>query len=131
MKSSRRSFLQNAGIATTLAVTTPAALFAGQEQGSAPEKPLPAPIAKLKSRKSEAQPITTEERLSRLDRARQLMRDNKLDAIMMIGGTSLNYFTGIRWWLSERLFAMIVPAKGAPFYVSPAFEEDRAREQIA
>ncbi len=32
MESSRRSFLQNAGIATTLAITTPAARFAGQEQ---------------------------------------------------------------------------------------------------
>ncbi len=130
MKSSRRSFLQNAGIATTLAVAQPGAIFAQQEQESAPEKPLPAPIARLKSRKSEALPITIEERLLRLERAQQLMRDNKLDAIMMIGGTSLNYFTGIRWWLSERLFAMIVPAKGNPFYVSPAFEEDRAREQI-
>jgi Xaa-Pro dipeptidase len=130
MKSSRRSFLQNAGIATTLAVTQPGAMFAKQEQERAPEKPLPPAIAKLKSRKSEAQPITMEERLGRIERAQQLMRDNKLDAIMMIGGTSLNYFTGIRWWLSERLFAMIVPAKGTPFYVSPAFEEDRAREQI-
>ena len=130
MKSSRRSFLQNAGIATTLAVTQPGAIFGAQEQESAPEKPLPPAIAKLKSRKSEAQPITIEERLWRIERAQQLIRENKLDAIMMIGGTSLNYFTGIRWWLSERLFAMIVPAKGAPFYVSPAFEEDRAREQI-
>ncbi len=130
MKSSRRSFLQNAGIATTLAVAQPGAMFAEQEQERAPEKPLPPAIAKLKSRKSEAQPITSEERLGRIERAQQLMRDNKLDAIMMIGGTSLNYFTGIRWWLSERLFAMIVPAKGTPFYVSPAFEEDRAREQI-
>ncbi len=130
MKSSRRSFLQNAGIATTLAVTQPGAMFAEQEQERAPEKPLPPAIAKLKSRKSEAKPISIEERLGRIEHAQQLMRDNKLDAIMMIGGTSLNYFTGIRWWLSERLFAMIVPAKGTPFYVSPAFEEDRAREQI-
>jgi Xaa-Pro dipeptidase len=130
MKSSRRSFLQNAGIATTLAFAQPRAMFAEQEQERAPEKSLPPAIAKLKSRKSEAQPISIEERLARIERAQQLMRENKLDAIMMIGGTSLNYFTGIRWWLSERLFAMIVPAKGAPFYVSPAFEEDRAREQI-
>ena len=130
MKSSRRSFLQNAGIATTLAVTQPGAMFAEQEQERAPEKPQPPAIAKLKSRKSEAKPITIEERLGRIEHAQQLMRDNKLDAIMMIGSTSLNYFTGIRWWLSERLFAMIVPSKGTPFYVSPAFEEDRAREQI-
>lgn len=130
MKSSRRSFLQNAGIATTVAVARPGAIFAEQESAPAPEKPLPPAIARLKSRKSEAQPITVEERLWRIQRAQELMRDNRLDAILMIGGTSLNYFTGIRWWLSERLFAMIVPAKGTPFYVSPAFEEDRAREQI-
>ena len=49
----------------------------------------------------------------------------------MMGGTSLVYFSNIRWWNSERLFLMILPAKGAPFYVCPAFEEDRAREQIA
>jgi Xaa-Pro dipeptidase len=46
-------------------------------------------------------------------------------------GTSLNYFTGIRWWGGERLFAMVLPARGAAFYVCPAFEEGRAREQLA
>jgi len=48
-----------------------------------------------------------------------------------MGGTSLIYFTGIRWFMSERFFAMILPAKGDPFYVCPAFENDRAQEQIA
>jgi Xaa-Pro dipeptidase len=37
----------------------------------------------------------------------------------------------MRWWGGERLFAMVLPAKGKPFYVCPAFEEGRAREQIA
>jgi len=46
-------------------------------------------------------------------------------------GTSLRYFTGIRWWGGERMFALVLPAKGKPFYVCPAFEEGRAREQIA
>jgi Xaa-Pro dipeptidase len=128
MNSSRRRFLQNAGIAATSALAYPGSAFS---QSPAEEKALPAPIAKLKSRKAEAQPITPAEREERLDRARQLMGENKLDAILMIGGTSLLYFTGIHWWLSERLFAMIVPAKGTPFYVCPAFENDRAREQIA
>jgi Xaa-Pro dipeptidase len=45
--------------------------------------------------------------------------------------TSLSYFTGIRWWGGERLFAMVLPAKGTAFYVCPGFEEGRAREQIA
>ena len=131
MNSSRRRFLQNAGIAATVAAAQPAALLGQDGAAEKNDKNLPAPIAKLKSRKAEAMPITAEERQQRLERARQLMAENKLDAIMLIGGTSLVYFTGIRWWLSERLFAMIVPAKGNPFYVCPAFEEDRAREQIA
>src|ERR1700674_4985202 len=128
MRFTRRDFLQSAGVAATVALAQPGVAFA---QGEAPSKPLPAPIARLKSRRSEASPITVEERQQRTDQARRLMVDNKIDAIMMTGGTSLVYFTSIRWWMSERLFAMIVPAKGAPFYVCPAFEEDRAREQIA
>ena len=88
-------------------------------------------ITELKSRRDEAKPITVAERKDRLERARQLMQQNRIDAISMIGGTSLQYFTGIRWWNSERLFTFVLPQKGAPFYVSPAFEEDRAREQIA
>jgi len=47
------------------------------------------------------------------------------------GGTSLVYFTNIRWGGGERLFACVIPVKGAPFFVCPAFEEDRAKEQIA
>ena len=92
---------------------------------------LPPSIAKLQSRKSEAKPITLDERQQRLERARQLMRDNNLDAIVLAGGTSLSYFTAIRWGNSERLFAAILPAKGDAFYVCPAFEDGRAREQIA
>jgi Xaa-Pro dipeptidase len=88
-------------------------------------------IAALKNRRAEAKPITVAERKDRLERARQLMQQNRIDALCMIGGTSLSYFTGIRWWNSERLFTFVVPQKGTPFYVSPAFEGDRAREQIS
>jgi len=59
------------------------------------------------------------------------MVENRLDALMLTGGTSLVYFTNVRWGGSERLFALILPAKGEPFYVCPAFERDRAEEQIA
>ena len=59
------------------------------------------------------------------------MRENSLSAILLTQGTSLRYFTGIRWEGGERLFAMVLPAKGEAFYVAPAFEEGRAREQIA
>lgn len=125
----RRNFLQTTGLATTgLLISIKSASAA---QSDAQSANLPAPIARLKSRRAEVTPITTEERQQRLDKARQLMADNKLDAIMLIGGTSMVYFTNIHWWLSERLFAYILPVKSDPFYVCPAFEEDRAREQIA
>jgi Xaa-Pro dipeptidase len=88
-------------------------------------------IAQLKSLTGEAVPISVQERGERQEKARKLMRENNLSAILMTEGISLTYFTGIRWWGGERLFAMVLPAKGESFYVCPAFEEGRAREQIA
>jgi Xaa-Pro dipeptidase len=124
----RRTFLYSAGGASFVA-----GLADGQRRAedSVPLAKVPPAISALKSRHGEAKPITAAERRDRLERARQLMQQNKIDAVCMIGGTSLVYFTGIRWGNSERLFALVVPQKGNPFYVSPAFEEDRAREQIA
>ena len=95
------------------------------------EETLPPAIAALQSMHGEAKPITAEERGARQEKARQLMRENNLSAILLTQGTSLVYFTGIQWWGGERLFAMVLPAKGEAFYVAPAFEEGRAREQIA
>jgi Xaa-Pro dipeptidase len=81
--------------------------------------------------KEQAKPITLDERRERQEKARHLMEANRIDALLLMEGTSLDYFTGIQWWGGERLFAMVLPAKGAAFYVCPAFEEERAREQIA
>jgi len=92
---------------------------------------LPPSISDLKSMKDQATPISKEERATRQERARQLMAEQRIDAILIMQGTSLNYFTGIRWWGGERLFVMVLPAKGKAFYVCPAFEQARAREQIA
>ena len=122
----RRDFTKLASFGAGAALIPHSAL--GQENSAAS---LPPSIAKLQSRKGEAKPITLEERQQRMERARQLMRDNHLDAIVMAGGTSLLYFTNIHWGNSERLFAAVLPAKGEPFYVCPAFENGRAREQIA
>jgi Xaa-Pro dipeptidase len=58
------------------------------------------------------------------------MAANKINAILMAGGTSLLYFTGVRWGNSERLFAVVIPQRGTAFSVCPSFEEDRAREQL-
>jgi Xaa-Pro dipeptidase len=129
---SRRRFLEVGSVAAGVAATSSSLLgFAKSAQNKIEEQSLPSPIANLKSRKNEATPIQVEERAARLDRARILMTQNAIDAIVLMAGTSLNYFTGIRWWGGERLFAFVLPAKGAAFYVCPAFEEGRAREQIA
>jgi Xaa-Pro dipeptidase len=107
--------------------TTGGALAAAHFAAAQPDSP----IGKLKSRRAEAHPITNEERQSRVERAQKIMGEKKLNAIAMIGGTSLEYFSNVRWGVSERLFIMILPVKGEPFFVAPAFEKDRALEQIA
>jgi Xaa-Pro dipeptidase len=59
------------------------------------------------------------------------MKENGLDALYLTGGTSMVYFTNVRWGGGERLFAVVIPVQGEAFVVCPAFEEDRAREQLA
>jgi Xaa-Pro dipeptidase len=95
-----------------------------------PHGSLPPSIAALKSMRSQVRPITTDERRGRLDRARQLMHENKIDAMLLAGGTSLSYFTGMRWGNSERLFAALIPANGKSICVLPSFEDARAHEQL-
>jgi len=123
----RRHFLSASAAAAALPVFT---TVNGAAQTAAGITGLPPALAALKNRRSEAQPISAEEREKRFTRAQELMRARQIDAIALIGGTSLVYYTGIRWWNSERLFVCVLPQKGAPFYVCPAFEEERAREQM-
>ena len=124
---SRRSFLQAGTItaAASLATFTPAS---GAAESCAP---LPLAIASLKSMKSLARPITVDERTARQEKARQLMAAHHLDAILLMEGSSLKYFAGVEWWGGERLFALVLPAKGRALCVCPAFEEGRARELLA
>ena len=123
---SRRKFFQVAGAAGVVPLAS--RLLLAQNDTACGK--LPPSIASLKSLRAQAQPISVAERQERIEKARRLMRENHLDAIMLIGGTSMKYFANIDWWLSERTFTLILPEKGDPFFVSPAFEEDRAREQI-
>jgi Xaa-Pro dipeptidase len=54
----------------------------------------------------------------------------KYDALFIAPGTSLYYFTGVRWGLSERLLGLVVPRTGQPILIVPAFEEGRLREKL-
>ena len=57
-------------------------------------------------------PIGAAERLQRLARARDLMQRNGIGAIIVESGPSLDYFTGVQWWRSERLTGAVIPAAG-------------------
>ena len=79
---------------------------------------------------SHAKPITHDEYAQRQETARRYMKEAGIEAIFITGGTTLQYFTGAQWGLSERLFGLVLPAKGEPGWVAPAFEKGRALEQI-
>src|SRR5438128_5834592 len=116
----RRTFLRwsaAAGLGAAAAPRTASAL--GAQRASA-LKPMTAGIV----------PIADDERRARLDKARRLMAENGVGAIYLEGGSSLFYFTGVRWGSSERPFVAVIPAKGELAWDCPAFEEARARELI-
>lgn len=129
MSWSRRRFL---GTSAALAGVSLAGCRSAGEPGSgaAPSSEVPAPIRVLRPMTAGIVPISDDERRARMEKARALMREHRIDAIYLEPGSSLFYFTGIRWGLSERMFAMVLPARGEPAYVCPKFEEGRAREVI-
>jgi Xaa-Pro dipeptidase len=75
-------------------------------------------------------PISDAERLARIEKARRLMAENGIAAMFLEPGSSMYYYTGVRWSLSERPFGVVIPAKGELAYITPGFEEERARELI-
>jgi Xaa-Pro dipeptidase len=89
-------------------------------------------FATLKPLGNRVIPITSEEFQMRARHAQELMGrlDPNFDAIILGPGASLYYFTGIRWWLSERLLCLVLPRNGQPVLISPAFEESRMRESL-
>lgn len=90
--------------------------------------PSSSPMDKLTDMTTDIKPITKEERLSRIEKAQKLMAENKIQALYLDAGTSMEYFTGIKWGQSERMLAAIIPAKGDVKYVSPGFEAERVKE---
>jgi Xaa-Pro dipeptidase len=123
---SRRRFLQSAAAASSLA------LVPGAKAAEPPQDSPKADFSSLKPLGDRLKPITAEEFQERLNHAQQLMGMVKpnFDALFFAPGTSLYYFTGIRWGLSERLVGLVLPRLGKPVLVCPGFEEGRLREQL-
>ena len=76
-------------------------------------------------------PITPAEKARRLVAARDLMRRLGIGAVLVEAGPSLDYYTGIQWWRSERLTGVVIPAEGDPIIVTPFFEGPSIREMLA
>lgn len=85
----------------------------------------------LKSITAGAAPITREERLARIAKAQKLMRAEGLKALLIEAGTSMDYFSGVQWWRSERTTALIIPAEGEVVVVTPHFEAPSVSETLA
>ncbi|WP_313669889.1 Xaa-Pro peptidase family protein [Sandarakinorhabdus sp.] len=75
-------------------------------------------------------PIDAAERAGRIARAQALMANAGMAAIILEPGASLDYFTGVQWWRSERVTAAIIPASGEPIIVTPFFEEPSIRQSL-
>jgi Xaa-Pro aminopeptidase len=118
----RREFVASGALASGLALATPGL--------SGAQEPAPEMFSKLRPLGDRVHPITNDEFHARLLRAQELMGqlNPKFDALLLGPGSGLYYFTGIRWYLSERLLAAVIPRSGHPILVSPGFEEGRMRE---
>lgn len=124
---SRRNFLKSTAAASALALTPKANPLLEDAGGG-----LPPAFSALKPLGARVHPIAPDEFHDRLVRAQKLMSElaPNFDALFFAPGTSLYYFTGIRWQTSERLLGLLLPRTGDPILIVPGFEEGRLREKL-
>jgi Xaa-Pro dipeptidase len=136
LKPSRRGFLTG-----TAAASVSALAFGPPSRSQTPPSSLPPPFSTLKPLGARVRPVTPSEFAERIQQAQQLMSGAPspgkttsgaapCDTLFFAPGTSLYYFTGIRWGLSERLLGLVIPRVGNPILVVPGFEEGRLREKL-
>ncbi|HEY6047454.1 MAG TPA: aminopeptidase P family N-terminal domain-containing protein, partial [Sphingomicrobium sp.] len=113
----RRSFLTGTA-ATAAAMTVPLQRVFAEAAAELPPIPIPPPISSA-------------ERLQRMARARALMQQHGIGAVLVESGPSLDYLTGVQWWRSERLTAAVIPATGEPIIVTPFFERPSVAESLS
>jgi len=122
MSISKRDFLKFAGAATGSALLGAAC----SERGTAPGSGAVLPLIT-----DDVSPISVAERRARIERAQALMSANDIDAVLIEPGSAMLYFSGIDWWRSERLTALIIPREGEIAVVTPYFEEPSVRESMS
>lgn len=86
---------------------------------------------RLSSLIGQAQPIKASERKSRIEKAQRLMQERGIGALIIEAGSSLVYFTGIKWRRSERFTGVVITADGGFSVITPFFEEPTIRERMS
>jgi Xaa-Pro dipeptidase len=95
MCTDRRDFLRLSAFAAGATLLNGSLIEAGAEplqQANQPEA-----IRRLRRMTDGVVPISMDERKARIEKARKLMTDNRIDAIYIEPGTSMLYFTDMRW----------------------------------
>jgi Xaa-Pro dipeptidase len=125
MRITRRTFIKSAGL-----TIGSAALMGNAACDSSVNEEPPAAIQKLKSVTEGIVPISLDERLGRIEKARMLMDENSIDVIFLEPGSSMTYFCDISWWRSERMLGLFIFANGEIVYICPKFEENKLHERM-
>ncbi|MDH4108199.1 MAG: Xaa-Pro peptidase family protein [Gammaproteobacteria bacterium] len=118
MKLSKREFLQ---------LTGAAGVAAAMPAGSATL----AAVTGLENITGGLAVISVDERRARVAKAQRLLAEHGIDALLLEAGSALVYFTGVRWWRSERYTGAIIPRDGEIAFVTPYFEEPSVRESMS
>ena len=113
----KREFLRLSGAAGVTASLPLAALSASSTD-------------RLEDMTNDAVPIGVDERKARVAKAQRLMQEQNVDALILEAGSALIYFTGVRWWRSERYTGAVIPREGEIAFVTPYFEEPSVRESM-
>src|SRR5947207_6502499 len=132
MCTDRRDFLKASAGVVGASLLAPKFSFAATDDVDRLQQRQDVPdlIKRLPRMTKDVVPITDDERKARIAKAQRLMGEQKIDAIYIEPGSSMFYFTGMRWGTSERMLALVIPARGELAWVCPKFEEERARELI-
>ncbi|WP_408640660.1 M24 family metallopeptidase [Salinimonas sediminis] len=85
---------------------------------------------KLADITASVKPITATERKARIRQAQQLMASHNMAAMVLEPGAAMDYFTGINWWRSERLTAVVIPREGDISVITPFFEAPSVKESL-
>ncbi len=120
MSLTRRSFIKTGTVSLAALSLDPRASAA----------PASGPAQELKNIAAGVTPLTPEDFTARREKARRLLAEQGLDALFVGGGTNLLYLTKVGWWLSERVFGVLLSRKRDPVWICPSFEVERAKELV-